>query len=240
MPSSKSKRVRRVEKVLAALPVSPIVLRQAFEDFRETGDLPQARAVAKAVIVWAETGVDPCPYGDDPLDRQALLRAYLHVSWSEQDRFMNQLREEAVFADDPVRSIARIVLQTLAMDGCDPSQPLFVQGRIPKLEMTCPYVSLSMVQFPFGLVAEADHPRVALLLERFRSVRELLDQKDDAEVSLWFKRLEEACEMLAAGETVADPLMHEALVATAELRELILASGKPTGPVRSPDQGAPP
>jgi hypothetical protein len=50
---------------------------------------------------------------------------------------MHQLRQEAVFADDPIRSIARIVLQTLALDGCDPSLPLFELGRIPKPVMTC-------------------------------------------------------------------------------------------------------
>ena len=239
MPS-KRKRVHRIEKALAALPISPTVLREAFEDFRETGALPQAKAIAKAVIVWAESGVDPTRFGDEPLDREAMLRAYLRQPESERDPLMHQLRQEAVFADDRIRGIARIVLQRLAFDGCDPSRPLFEEGRIPKPVMTCPIVSLSMVRFPFGVVAEAYHPRLEQVLERLRCVRETLNHKDDEAVSLWFKRLEQAGEMLAAGGTVDDPLMREALTAMEELYDVFWASRKATAPSPSPDEGTQP
>ena len=226
MQASRKKRVDRVAKTFAALPISRSVVKQALDDFRKTGELPQNQAVAKAVIEWAERGLDPSQYGDSLPDQLAMLRAYRAQPDSERDELMNLIRLEAVLAHEPIRSIARRILKQFAADGHDPSQPLFQQGRIPKPVFAWGSVALSLLKFPFGLVDKADHPRLELVMERFRPVQEMLAQKDDAARDAWFDQLEEAAEAFDAGETVADAMMHEALMAEQELRALLFAKDR--------------
>src|SRR5262249_10621673 len=136
-----------------------------------------------AVIRRAETGVDESLYDDS---RAALIRAYVSRAGCE-DTLMNTLRAEAIFAPEPIRSIGRIILQHFAADGHDPTQPLFEQGKIPKPEMTCGWVALSLVRFPFGLVDQAYHERLAEILDRFSNAREQLDGLSDSDHNAWFE-----------------------------------------------------
>ena len=215
----------RLERWFASIPPDPAAVRAAFAEFREYGELPESVPVAHAVIRWAETGVDETRFpGDDRLSREARLRAYLNAPHCE-DQLMNALRAEAVFADMPVRGIARIILQQFAADGHDPTQPLFEQGKIPKPDMTWGWVALSMVRFPFGIVDKAHHEVLAEILGRFDNIRKQLDGLSDVAKDDWLDRLGRAVdEFQETGSVPEDALQRDAVFAHRDLIAVLRAA----------------
>jgi hypothetical protein len=217
-------RLERLERTVSTLKPDPQAVRDAFALFRETGELPEDVAVGRAVLGWAETGVDSTRYGDDEDSRAALIRAYVSTH-APEDKFMNLLRDEAVYVEEPIRGIARLILQQFAADGHDPTQPLFLQGRIPTPEFTCGSAALSMVRFPYGIVAEVHHERLTQVLQRFATVREMLEREGGEAEDAWFERFGEAVVAFReTGELPLDALMSDTVLADTELHALIRAS----------------
>jgi hypothetical protein len=115
--------------------------------------------------------------------------------------------------------------QQFALDGHDPTQPLFLQGRIPTPEMTCASAALSMIQFPYRLVDEIHHERLVRVIQRFATVREMFDRVGTEAEDAWLERFGEEAEAFhGTGELPLDPLMRDTVLANMELRLLVQAS----------------
>jgi hypothetical protein len=210
--------MHQVERVFAKLPPNPEVVRTAFAKFREGGELPENVRVARAVIDWAETGIDPTKYGDDFESKARRLRAYVE-SARAGDAVMNRLREEAVFAEDPVRHVARILLRQMANGGQDVAQPLFQQGVFPTPEMTCASVALSMIRWPFCVVDEVHHERLASVIAVFR--HNGANKEGEQAWTAWVEQVADAAiAFQTTGRLPEDPVVRDTVLAEAELSAL--------------------
>ena len=141
------------------------------------------------------------------------------------DAVMNRLREEAVFAEDPVRHVARILLRHIADAGCDPTQPLFKQGVIPTPEMTCASVALSMIRWPFCVVDETHHERLGCVIAKFRHIGAAQHPKGEQACDALIDQVVDAgIAFETTGKLPEDRVVRDTVLAEAELRALFQAT----------------
>lgn len=217
---SRSLRLAALEAKVAGMPPDPGALRSAFERFRRMGVLPEDEAMAVRVVVWADTGVHPTRFElESDLGREALLRAYVAGLMAREDPTMEAVRSEAVYAEEPVRGIARLILVRLAEGGADPSEPLIRLKGWESMELTCASVALSWVGFPHCVVAEARWEEVDRVVEELRRVREAVERMRAEEREGWFTAL--AREMDQGRGEPADPLLRTAVVGLRHLGEMV-------------------
>jgi hypothetical protein len=211
------KRIERLQKVFRGAPVSADVVRDACERFRTTGELPDNVRVARGVLSWCDTGINSAEYSQDFQGRAALIRATVESLEVPHDVVMSALRKEAVYAIEPVREAARRMLKSMAEAGGDPSAPMFVECGYEVPEMTCGSMALTLLGFPECLAMPENAERADVVFAKLRELRERIP--DDA---TWFRRLDAAVTRhRATGELPDDGLLADAVVADAELLELM-------------------
>ena len=210
-------RIERLQAVFRGAPVSADAVREACERFRTTGELPNSVRVARYVLSWCDTGINEAEYSQDSQCRAALIRATVESLEVPHDEVMCALRKEAVYGNEAVRQAARLLLKRMAEAGGDPSAPMFLECGYEVPEMTCGSMALTLLGFPECLATPENAERADAVFAKLRDLRQRMP--DDA---AWFRRLDAAvARHRATGALPEDGLLAEAVVADAELLELM-------------------
>lgn len=183
-------RLERVEQGVRTLRPTANAVRAAMERFRKTGELPEDSRLARAVTQWAETGVNAYEHEDDDMSQAALIRAYLNKAPLQNDVVMEGLYEDAVYAPEPARGIAREILRILAAAGRDPSKRVWknLGWKVPK--KTCRSMALTLVRFPTAFVHRRHRRRTKLLAQKLREYSDLLN-KDEVRIQAFLDASDE-------------------------------------------------
>lgn len=212
------KRLEKVQTAIAATPLPLEAVRQAFERFRETGELPEHRRLAAAVVVRARNGVDLTDESGRPMGLAEAVQALSHAPSRPDDRVMSALYSEAVCETAIFRDAARAVLVQLAEIGFDVTEPEFAKRGI---EIDLPKfgtVGLHLLGFPECLAVPPYEEQAKRLFDRFAVLRTRVGSFGKQ----WFAELARAVEAFRLdGELPEDELLRDVVLADAELVCLI-------------------
>ena len=209
------KRIDKVEQVLGRIPIPSAIVREAFQHFRRTGELPDDVRLAYHVRQRITLGFDIPDTGNPTLDRQHMFRLAVVTPSRPKDPWMDALLEEAIFADDPVGWAAREVLRRFAQLGHDPSQPLMTNYTKPLPDYP---VGLHLLGVPECFALPPYEARAHALFARCDAIRERIDHEDRR----WFDEMYAACQRFAdSDELPDDELMRDAVLGLHEFHELI-------------------
>src|ERR1051325_10653834 len=120
MSMRKKQRLERVEAALRSSPVRSDRLEKAFQEFIESGVLPEGKRLAWAVCQQALSGGEPVPTFADEQSRLAhLMRVAMEAMdrgekpWSKPKEMSvrDQVFREAIYADGPIQIGAQSVLK---------------------------------------------------------------------------------------------------------------------------------
>jgi len=139
---------------------------EAMAEFQESGRLPRDTKTARAVTKWAETGEPPSSDGGSLLERLCIIVGQPKPPPPPRDVVMQGLYEDAVFGDEPEKTLARAMLGILAKVGHDPSKPLWVQLGWEAPAMTCNSMAMTLVGYPTTFVPPQHRRRAKVLAER--------------------------------------------------------------------------
>jgi hypothetical protein len=220
-----SKRVQRVEQVIAARPIRADVLDHAFEHFRATGELPEEQRLASEVCDRAlrhkpvrEPIVDIGAHLEDLKRILAELRSRpdLDLSAPQHDHSVRlRVFNEAVYGHEISRLAARLVLQLEVGHGADVTDPQFLADR------TLPHhggVALHLLGFPENLAKPPYVRQAKRLFARMASIRARLDHGSPS----CLEDLDAAFPaFVRTGELPEDDLVLECVLAVAALLGLI-------------------
>lgn len=200
-----SKRMTRVRDAIDTLPVRPWALQKAFQNFRETGDLPEEQRLADAVArkVLGLEGVQDPGFG-------------VVVAGSERRPTVREcLLDEAVHGDDYIRRVARAALQWEVDGGADPTDPQFLADRdFP----TYGSVGLSLLGYPERLVVPPYENQAHRLFARLGSLLEQVDRADPE----WLEDTTMAILRLQTdGRLPAEAFLRDLVLAYVEMDALI-------------------
>lgn len=210
------KRLLRTAEAIGSMPVSPDLVDHALRHFQATGELPQERQIARAVLHQAKYG---CPENSwiEGQEAAAELRRLLHSPWLHE-RVMTALYREAVADNDTVRTAARDVLVNLSARGFDVTEPLFAKHGI---EVDLPdwgSVALWMLGFPDILVRPPYEDQARRLLDRYADLRDRVPQGNPR----WFDALSAAVGAFrATGDLPRDELMRHCVLQHGEILGLL-------------------
>ena len=183
MNRTSKKRLQKVTRQIDALPIAPAAEEAAFEQFRETGELPEhqrlAEAVVKRTLQGGNAGQDK---GPSDLATSLKIAARMAEGFAREDWVpkRNPLREqlfnEAVYGHEVIRLAARSVIKmsvAMEMDVCDPE---FVDSRIELPDFGS--LGLHMLGWPDCLVRSPHKKQARRLLKRCYILRERIDHDD--------------------------------------------------------------
>lgn len=177
--------MERAERAFAQMPLRDDLLEEAFETFRDTGELPDARRLAAAVLQRAlEQRDDPEP---EPLDFPAALRRLVEIlnqiedgtlPETRRDAIRRHLYNEALCGEDVVRIFARQALKALSFLDHDVTQPLYLDEEIGLPEFRT--VGMHVLGWPERLARKPYVRRARRLFARYAELRERIGQQDPA------------------------------------------------------------
>jgi len=220
MRKATKKRMATVAQRLAALPIDPSTVDTAFETFRETGELPEHRRLADAVVqrILRPNRVESVQGRRAFMEAVEELSRAVEASMSrpKEPPVRQQLLHEAVYGDGVVRVAARIAAKALVLSGIDLADPNLVE---PDMELPdYGSVGLHLLGFPECLAKPPYEEQAHRLFDRFASLRERIDRDDP----VWFEDLAAAQgRFLREGELPDDELMREAVLANGEFVGLL-------------------
>lgn len=209
-----TKRLERLATAIDAIPVPIEIERPAFERFRETGELPDERRVASAVVKRCRAGLDD-QWGS--LDEAALIRHYMARGAVPEDKILEGLYREAVCADGFVQQAARVALRALVAVGFDVTKPMFAGSELEAQLPEWGFVGTWLLGFPERLAVEPCVEQAQRLFARYEELRERTPQSD-----LWFRDLGAAVRLFRDhGELPRDELLQECVLADIEYTGLL-------------------
>ena len=217
MKPRKEQRMQRAEKAIAAIPIRRDVLERSFEEFCETGELPEQQRLAGAVVKAAMDGQLP-PAEHAFFDEAERFRFLVNQARSPRAAAAPSVREylfdEAVYGPGIVSRAARAALRIEVDEGGNVLDPQFLADR-PLPEFAT--VGLRLLGFPERLVKPPYEDQAQRLFARYAELRERIDHDDRK----WFEVLAAAIEQFQdTGELPRDDLLRDAVLADAELEAL--------------------
>ncbi len=211
MSKQRANRLAALERRIRAIPIPPAAVREAFEVFQTTGDLPTEVRLAHAVIHRAKLG----PKLADALQSHhtwgPILQAQRETPPRPDDPMMNELYSEAIFGTGAIYEAARLMLRELACAGLDPTTPLFagMKREIPDYGG----VGWHLAGMPNCLVKPPYEQQAKRLLERAARLRDEIPQGDQR----WTEALGEATQRFqSGGGWPSDPLVLECVLVLGE------------------------
>ena len=210
------KRLTEIENHFATVPIHFTVVKAAFEEFRRSGELPEDQRLAYAVVKRARAGYD-CVYDEHGrFDWAASIQAGLKVKPRPNDALMDELFDEAVWADGFVRTAARMVLRGFAAAGLDPSEPQLADKGIEIPDFGG--VGIHLLGLPDRLAKPPYEEQARRLFTRYETIRERVPQGDRR----WMDEFGKANGAFHEfGELPDDDLLRDVVLADAEFRTLI-------------------
>ena len=212
------RRMHRIEQAIAAMPIRSDLLKRSFELFRETGSLPDDVRLGGEVISWAETGVDPTEYSNAMERQAATFRGIAdQIRTGTDDKFMRELRREAVYGTGPNRQLARFLLEGMAENGEDPTGPVILKRGPPYPEWTCGSAAFSILGWPYSRVHASYHEQLRRVMAEYESIGKQVGKLSHHEQDEWYERLVEATEEhRRTGVLPADELLRTMMQLDAE------------------------
>lgn len=218
---ARSKRIAKVKYAIDASPVRRHLLREAYEWFRDVGELPDDDHVAFEAVQQALRGGEEAP----PMEEAALAGRVRQaaLAYHERERPSDvwpptvraYLFDEALFESPPLRKLARAAIACEVAYGGDVENPAFAARHgIPGYGS----VALHVVGWPRSLIRPPYEAQATRLLVRMDDIRGRVPQDDPS----W---LDAHSAALAAfhddGVLPEDDLLREAVLVDAEQAALL-------------------
>lgn len=131
MRANTKKRLALVQQVIGHAPIPTALQRDAFEKFRETGELPDDDRVAMTVVARVQRGYDVPGGHITQIDWGAAIQAMMATPKRAKDEFMDSLLNEAVNGPALIRAAARALLVQFAALGLDVTGTPFHGKDVP-------------------------------------------------------------------------------------------------------------
>lgn len=218
MKRAQKNRLKKVFQQIEALPITRAVEDAAFERFRETGELPEHRRLAGAVVDRALRGGAERE-SQEVLGMRKVIEHLKRLADDlteadpepEPELLRESLFNEAVYGDEVIRIPARAALKVLVGIGRDVTDPQFIPEEVEMPDFGS--VGLHVLGFPEEFVRPPYEDQAGRLFEQFASIRERIDRDDPG----WSEAYGEAAvRFLRMGELPDDDLMREAAIANGE------------------------
>ena len=217
------KRMQAAEQAISQMPIPVEVQKQAFEHFRDTGELPDDLSLARAVLDRVRRGFDaghddPADWGigtDGQFNWGLALQKIREQPPRPKDQVMQALLHEALNGPAMVRAAARFQLQAMASGGIDVTGTPFHEIDIELPEFGA--VGMHLCNFgglltrpPYEEQARRLFARLDTLARRLHEHPTWRDALDDA--TQRFQKL---------GERPASDLLMDAVLALGEVNALM-------------------
>ena len=215
---ARATRLTRVEAVIGILPPSPRAVKEALEEFRSSGELPEDVALGRAVVQRARDGFEMKYDANGRVDWPGSIAAVGAARPTKPDRILRALYDEAIHGPGLIQAAARHVLRTIAQCGRDVTTAIFDEAEFSLPEFGG--VGLKMLGFPERLIEPPHEDQARRLLERVDELRRRLPARDPR----WCEEFRDAFEMFVVyGDIPDDPLIREAVLAEGETQALLFA-----------------
>jgi hypothetical protein len=214
-----TKRVKRVQTVLDTLPLREDALKEAFEDFKMFGELPEHERLAQAVVDSAIAG-ELLPIKPPP-DEADLIRSIQAQHREKQnappkERTLREyLLDHAGYAPPGLREPARLACRVLSAKGGDLTDPKFLAD-----EPLPPHNAIGwhLLGYPQRLARPPYVMQAQRLFARFDELRQRTPQDDDP----WYDEcIDAAVRFRMTGELPVEELMRDAVLADLEMECLV-------------------
>lgn len=221
MNRTQRKRLQNMAQRIGAIPIPPEVEDDAYQHFKETGELPEVEKLAMACIDRALNYGHPLRNGVRTLDIRETHRVLDRLGQQpEREPGWHPPRKllffEAVHGWEAVRVAARSVIEMLVAIEQDVEDPDFVDEDMELPDWGS--VGMHLLGFPECLVRPPYKRQADRLFRRMHDLRQRVDQ-DDRE---WMDAYGEAAiRFLHEGELPGDELMVEAALANGEFMGLV-------------------
>ena len=219
-----SDRVDRLAQTIALRPVPDWVVDEAFEHFRNTGELPDDQRLAHEVAQLTLRGRPEQPRGPKAMrewfaELQKILDALETPTGDEPAPLTVPLRQvllnEAVRGSDAVRQAARFALRLQVQAGVDVTADTFLADRPPP-DFGC--LGLHLLGFPECVAVPPYEAQAHRLFARQAAIRERIDHDDPNA----FESIAAAIRRFrATAELPEDELLRECVLADTEFVALI-------------------
>lgn len=226
MTKANQKRLAELEQTIHSIPIPITVVRQAFDVFQKTGELPDNVRLAYAVIGRCKRGAAMSELYESTADWGTLIRARMETPNRPDDPVTDALYDEAVFADGAVREAARHLLRGFAKVGLDPTEPQFAGQELDLPEFGS--VGMRLLGIPERLAKAPFLEQAERLFTRVGLLRAIMPRDPK-----WVGGLEDAVEEFRrGGEWPEDNVLMEAVLVVGELDALVRhAVGQDVGPI---------
>ena len=224
MRSKLMKRCAQVEGAVAAAPWPATTVTKAFDEFRETGRLPDHSQLAERVVQRAlQPAVTPIVPGDGSYERALANLARLAEALEEElanpapprPRVREHLFREAVHGAGLERDVARDMLIHFVGSGLNPCDPEFLADKtMPEYGS----VAMHLLGFPQGLAIPPYEARAQRLFARYDEIRASIDYDNPR----WFEGIEYGIHTFRDEGVLPPPgVVRDAVLADAELQVLM-------------------
>jgi hypothetical protein len=220
MTKIQTRRLDALEKKLLSIPIPPTAVRSAYGVFRATGVLPDDVRLAHAVIQRAKCGPRMADALESATTWGPILLAQMETPPRPDDPVMDALYDEATFGSGFVREAARVVLQSMAEVGLDPTEALYagMDVAIPAFGG----VGLQLAGFPKCLEKPPFEQQARGMMERVEAMRRAIPEGDRR----WFEKFGEAIlRFPKGGGWPEDPLTMDCILVLGELHSLMRHMG---------------
>jgi hypothetical protein len=215
----RTRRVKRVQSALDAMPLREEALQEAYEVFKMFGELPEHERLAQAVVDSAIAGellpIKPPP---DEADLIRLIQAKDREKENappKEPTLREHLLDHAGYAPPPLRYPARLACTVVAARGLDLTDPKTLADEPLPLHQG---IGMHVLGYPERLVRAPYHEQAERLFARFDELRKHTPQHDDP----WFDECSHAAvRFRVTGELPDQELMRDAVLADLEMECLV-------------------
>jgi len=215
----RTRRVKRVQSALDVMPLRQDALKEAYEDFKMFGELPDHERLAQAVVDSAIAGellpIKPPP---DEADLIRLIQAQHREKQNAppKERTLREyLLDHAGYAPPGLREPARLACCVLSAKGGDLTDPKFLAN-----EPLPPHngIGWHLLGYPQRLAKPPYVKQAQRLFARFDELRQRTPQDEDP----WFDEcIDVAVRFRMTGELPEEELMRDAVLADLEMECLV-------------------
>jgi hypothetical protein len=215
----RTRRVKRVQSALDVMPLRQDALKEAYEDFKMFGELPDHERLAQAVVDSAIAGellpIKPPP---DEADLIRLIQAQHREKQNAppKERTLREyLLDHAGYAPPGLREPARLACCVLSAKGGDLTDPKFLAN-----EPLPPHngIGWHLLGYPQRLAKPPYVKQAQRLFARFDELRQRTPQDEDP----WFDEcIDVAVRFRMTGELPDEELMRDAVLADLEMECLV-------------------
>ena len=216
MRQALNKRLAHVAQVFGNSRIPTDLVRQHFETFRRTGELPVDKSLAVVVHQRVRRGHDLFYLPSGEVDWPPTCRAMHDAPMRADDEVMDMLLLEAVYGMGGIRTLARCALVMLAVRGLDVTTTLFAGTGVALPEFTS--VGAELMEGSGCLFSAPYEAQAERLLVRRDEWRTRVPRGDHE----WVARMSEAVDaFVETGTRPSDDLMLDSALITGELNALL-------------------